>query len=63
MLSFEAKHDKELLIAHEIGDRLTDLLSSDLFKQMVCSEEISIPRKNRGAINVTRVFWGTLGWP
>lgn len=51
----EAKHDKELLIAHEIGDRLTDRLSSDLFKQMVCGEDISIPRKNRGAIDVT---WG-----
>lgn len=49
----EAKHDKELLIAHEIGDRLTDRLSSDLFKQMVCGEDISIPRKNRGAIDVT----------
>jgi hypothetical protein len=51
----ETKHDKELLIAHEIGDRLTDRLSSDLFKQMVCGEDISIPRKNRGAIDVT---WG-----
>ncbi len=51
----EAKYDKELLIAHEIGDRLTDRLSSDLFKQMVCGEDISIPRKNKGAIDVT---WG-----
>ena len=45
----ESKYDKELLIAHEIGDRLTDRLSSDLFKQMVCGEDISIPRKNKGA--------------
>jgi hypothetical protein len=51
----ETKYDKELLIAHEIGDRLTDRLSSDLFKQMVCGEDISIPRKNRGALDVT---WG-----
>jgi hypothetical protein len=49
----EAKYNKELLIAHEIGDRLTDRLSSDLFKQMVCGEDISIPRKNKGAIDVT----------
>lgn len=49
----EAKHNKELLIAHEIGDRLTDRLSSDLFKQMVCGEDINIPRKNKNAIDVT----------
>jgi hypothetical protein len=51
----ESKHDKELLIAHEIGDRFTDRLSSDLFKQMVSGEDISIPRKNKSAIDVT---WG-----
>ena len=49
----EAKYNKELLIAHEICDRLTDRLSSDLFKQMVCGEDISIPRKNKSAIDVT----------
>ena len=49
----EAKYDKELLIAHEIGDRFTDRLSSDLFKQMVCGEDISVPRKNKHAIDVT----------
>ena len=51
----EGKYDKELLIAHEIGDKLTDRLSSDLFKQMVCGEDISIPRKNKSALDVT---WG-----
>jgi hypothetical protein len=49
----ETKHNKELLIAHEIDERLISRLSSDLFKQMVCGEDISIPRKNRGAIDVT----------
>lgn len=51
----ESKYEKELLIAHEIGDKFTDRLSSDLFKQMVCGEDISIPRKNKSAIDVT---WG-----
>ena len=51
----EAKYNKEVLIAHEIDDHLTDRLSSDLFKQMVCGEDISIPRKNKSAIDVT---WG-----
>ena len=49
----ESKYNKELIIAHEIGDKLTDRLSSDLFKQMVCGENISIPRKNKSAIDVT----------
>ena len=49
----EAKYEKELLIAHEIGDKLTDRLCSDIFKQMVCGEDISIPRKNKCAIDVT----------
>jgi REP element-mobilizing transposase RayT len=51
----EGKYEKELLIAHEIGDKFTVRLSSDLFKQMVCGEDISIPRKNKSSINVT---WG-----
>ena len=46
------KYDKELLIAHEIGDRFTERLSSDLFKQMVCGEDVSVPRKNKAAIDV-----------
>lgn len=49
----ETKHDKELLIAHEIDERLITRLSSDLFKQMVCGEDISIPRKNKSSIDVT----------
>lgn len=49
----ESKYEKELLIAHEIGDKFTDRLSSDLFKQMVCGEDISVPRKNKSAIDVT----------
>ena len=49
----EAKYCKELLIAHEIGDKLTERLASDLFKQMVCGEDISIPRKNKSALDVT----------
>ncbi len=51
----EAKYDKEVLIAHEIGEGFTDRLCSDLFKQMVCGEDVSIPRKNKSAIDVT---WG-----
>lgn len=54
-LGLEAKYDKEVLIAHEIGEGFTDRLCSDLFKQMVCGEDVSIPRKNKSAIDVT---WG-----
>jgi len=48
----ESKYNKEVLISHEIGDKLVDRLSSDLFKQMVCGENVSIPRKNKVAIDV-----------
>ena len=46
------KYNKELLIAHEIGDSFTSRLSSDLFKQMVCGEDVSVPRKNKDALDV-----------
>ena len=48
----ETRYDKEILIAHEIGDQFTHRLASDLFKQMVCGEDIHIPRKNKSAIDI-----------
>ncbi len=49
----ENKHDKELLIAHDIGDCFTDRLSLDLFKQIVSGKDISITQKNGREINVS----------
>jgi phage/plasmid-associated DNA primase len=48
----ETKYNKELLLAHEVGERFTERLASDLFKQMVCGEVVNIPRKNRSAIDI-----------
>ena len=51
----QSKYNKELLIAHEISENFKDKLSSDLFKQMVCGEDVSVPRKNKDELVVE---WG-----
>jgi len=48
----ENKYDKDLLIAHEIGDNLSSRISSDIFKQMICGETLSIARKHKSEISV-----------
>ena len=48
----EAQHNKELLITHEVPEHMSSKLSSDLFKQMVCGEDVSVACKNKSALTI-----------
>jgi len=43
--SLKSMHQKELIVAPDIGDRVANQLSSIVFKKMVCGEDVSVTAK------------------
>jgi len=52
VFGLQSKYDKELLVSYEITDKFPKALSDDLFKQMVCGEDVNVPRKYKSSISV-----------
>jgi phage/plasmid-associated DNA primase len=50
IFGLQSKHDKELIVASEITDKMVQQLSSDIFRKMVCGERVNIPIKHAAAI-------------
>jgi phage/plasmid-associated DNA primase len=45
----QSNYDKDILLIHELSSEMSSRLGSDLFKKMICGEEVSIPIKNKTA--------------
>lgn len=48
----QSSYDKEIVLIHELSDEMSSRLGSDLFKKMICGEEVSVPIKNKPAETV-----------
>ena len=48
----ESKYEKDIILVHEVCESLSKKLGEDVFKQMACGEDISIPRKYQSAISI-----------
>jgi phage/plasmid-associated DNA primase len=52
VFGLQSKHNKELIVAPEITDRMAMQLASDMFKKMVCGELVNLPIKHSEATSV-----------
>jgi hypothetical protein len=52
VFGLQSKYNKEIIIAHEITDKMAQQLASDLFKKMVCGEHVNLPIKYADATSV-----------
>ncbi len=52
VFGLQSKHDKEILVAPEITDKMAQQLASDLFKKMVSGESVNLPVKHGLATSV-----------
>ena len=50
IFGLQSKHDKELIVASEVTDKMVHQLSSDMFRKMVCGERVNLPIKHAAAI-------------
>lgn len=48
----QSHYNKDIVLIQELTEEMSSRLGSDLFKKMVCGEEVSVPIKNKSAENV-----------